>query len=292
MESRTVTIPPSDCCITPELSKALTQSLFAGLRYGRNRMAVFIANSDESGTEDPRGEFLVAGYIAEKDYWGDFAEKWQRKVLDGPPLIPYLHMNEIRRESWRKQYHLSSADAQRRVSEAVLLLSDAQRPSAGSSVILRADLQDIVQGKSKEYRKKLPIGLDEPDYFCFIAYAYNIVITISAEHPEAKKVDFVVSRKGKLTDRLKRFHEELQRFVDPKFKDLVGELIPGTPEDRLPLQAADLLCWHMQRHFAKTLDNEDQRRLNILTTDLHGEPHAWTQENLERFTENLFKRLA
>jgi hypothetical protein len=255
-------------------------------------VAVFIANSDESGTADPRGEFLVAGYIAPEDYWGDFAREWQERVLDGPPQIPYLHMNEIRRESWRKQYRLSDADAQRRVSEAVLLLSGSPWPRAGSSVILRADLEDIVQRKSREYRKKLPIGLDEPDYFCFLAYAKGVVANISAACPDAKQVDFVVSRKGNLTDRLKVFHEELRRLVEPEFKDLVEELIPATMELRLPLQAADVLCWHMQRHFAKTLVTEDQRRLTVLTTELDGYPHTWNRDELEQFTESIFKDFA
>src|SRR5258708_18243590 len=94
-----VAADPSQCNM-PEMAAALTRALFAGLKYGRDRVAVFLANSDESGTGDPRGEFLVAGYVAAEDYWGSFAERWQKRVLDGPPVLPYLHMHEIRPEAW------------------------------------------------------------------------------------------------------------------------------------------------------------------------------------------------
>jgi hypothetical protein len=277
--------------MTPELASALTGALFAGLRHGRKRMAVWISNSDESGTGDPLGKFLVGGYYASEDYWRDFAGEWQRKVLDGPPLIPYLHMNEIRREEWRKKHNISDNDAQRRVSEAVLLLSGADKPILGTSVILRADLHDIVHRKSKEYRKKPHIGIDEPDYFCFVAYAKTAIAYINARHPEVKEVDFVVAKKGKLTDRLKYFHEEVKRLLDPPLSDLVGELIPATMETRLPLQAADIVLWHMQRFYANTMDTTDERRLNVLMKDTDGIPHEWKRSDLERFTDSLFKRL-
>jgi hypothetical protein len=278
--------------MTPDLAAALTRSLFAGLKDRRHRVAVFLANSDESGTQDPRGEFLVGGYIAAEDYWGSFADRWQRKVLDGPPVIPYLHMNEIRREDWRREQHISDNDTQRRVSEAVLLLSEAGKPDAGSSMILRADLEDVVHQKSKQYRKKPFIGIDEPDYFCFMAYATTVVAHVSVAHPDAKRVDFVVSKKGKITSRLKTFHDELRTIIDPELKDLIGELIPATMEERLPLQAADVLCWHFQRFYAKTMDTTDERRLGILTTDTAGYPHTWERGELEEFTERLFRNFS
>jgi hypothetical protein len=274
---------------TPEFAGALTRALFAGLKFGRNRMAVFLANSDETGVADPRGEFIVGGYIQAEDYWGSFAEDWQRKVLDGSPQIPYLHMNEIRRPEWRTQHKISNNDAERRISEAVLLLSGSEKPLAATSVIMRSDLEDVVQAKSREYRKKLPVGIDEPDYFCFMAYATAAVGQVVAWYPDAKRVDFVVSKKGKITTRLKSFHEEMKRIIDPPYRDLIGELKPATMEERIPLQAADLLLWHMQRHYAKTLDQVDQRRLGILVEDLKGNPHEWTRSELGQMTSRLFE---
>jgi hypothetical protein len=183
-------VATSEQCRTPELAAALTRSLFCGFTPREKRMAIFVANSDESGTGDPRGEFLVGGYVAHEDYWGSFAGRWQEKVLDGPPRIPYLHMNEIRHESWRRDHRISDNDAQLRVSEAILLLTEPGRPEAGSSVILRADLEDVVHRKSLQYRKKIPIGIDEADYFCFMAYATTLVARLSVQHPEVHKVDF------------------------------------------------------------------------------------------------------
>ena len=146
-----------------------------------------------------------------------------------------------------------------------------------------------MHAKSRQYRKKLPIGIDEPDYFCFLAYSSTVVAKVSAMYPDAKKVDFVVSKKGKLTTRLQVFHEEMRRLM-PEYEDLIGELIPATMEERLPLQAADLLCWHIQRYYANTMDAVDQRRLAVLMHDLDGYPHTWERKDIEEFTENVFKR--
>ena len=38
---------------------------------------------------------------------------------------------------------------------------------------------------------------------------------------------------------------------------LIGDLIPVSLENHMPLQAADLLCWHIQRHHAGNNNDED-----------------------------------
>jgi hypothetical protein len=107
--------------------------------------------------------------------------------------------------------------------------------------------------------KHVPTGIDQPDYFCFMAYAVFILAQVYKKWPEAKKVDFVVSRKQGVTHHLGEFKEELQRFVESPLQDLVGDLIPASMEDRIPLQSADVLLWHLQRYYAA---GRDQYKMN------------------------------
>jgi hypothetical protein len=63
-------------------------------------------------------------------------------------------------------------------------------------------------------------------------------------------------------------------------------------ELQLPLQAADLLCWHIQRYFAKTMDSVDHRRFDKLLYETNGYPDFWEREALEGLAKRLRERIA
>jgi hypothetical protein len=68
----------------------------------------------------------MAGYVARKADLQYFRTAWRERVLDGPPKIPYLHMSEIRRESWRNKHNLSYNDSEECISEAVRVVTAAE----------------------------------------------------------------------------------------------------------------------------------------------------------------------
>ena len=85
--------------------------------------------------------------------------------------------------------------------------------------------------------------------------------------PEVERVDFVVSKKAKVSEHYREFTDSIRRSLEtlaPIAAPLVGDLIPASMQERLPLQAADLLCWHLQRIKSKNADAEDQRNWNRL----------------------------
>jgi hypothetical protein len=104
---------------------------------------------------------------------------------------------------------------------------------------------------------------------CFVAYAYAVLLYVSKQCPEAEKVDFIVERNGETTKHIHEFHSHLARSLKnlkrPELEKLVGELIPAGKE-RIPTQAADVLCWHIGRHMSTdtTMDADDIKRYNIL----------------------------
>jgi len=108
----------------------------------------------------------------------------------------------------------------------------------------------------------------EPDYICFLGYAFFVLNYIAQWHPEAEKVDFIVERNGPITKHIQEFHSHLdvnlQAVGCASLAPLVGEMIPAG-KDRIPLQAADLLCWHTARaRQPKTMDAADIRRYSRL----------------------------
>lgn len=273
-------------CITPELAASLTRSLFCGFSPREKRMAIFVSFSDETGVGNPRGKFLVSGYIAREDDWPDIANSWQRMVLDGPPRIPYLHMREIRNESWRKEHGISFEDSQERVSRAVKLLGSLHLDSVASTVA-RSHLEGIYSHFKN--KKSTPVGLDEPDYACFLAYVKFAVEHVRLKYQDVDYIDFVVSVNGKITERIKDFHKQIKLLIDPTLRPFVGDLIPATMETRLPLQCADALCWHMQRFYAGTMHERDRERFDELLGGIDGDLHEWDKSDLENVLANLIE---
>lgn len=200
-------------------------------------MAVFEAYSDEAGVADPAGEFLISGYVADQNEWPWVTRAWQDRVLDGTPKLPYLHMTKIRSEQWRQRHGISFNESEERVAEAVRVLRSMGALSALCSVIKRGDLETAIHSKF-EQKKQVPIGLDEPDYLCFVAHAAFVLGEVSKKYPDASRVNFVVSRKQKVTHHLNETVKWMkQNFneVYPAIAPLFGDLRPGSMELELQL---------------------------------------------------------
>jgi hypothetical protein len=285
---------PSDH-LAPELAAALTRALFCGFRSGECRVAVYVAYSDESEVGSPGGEFLFGGYVASESDWPCVSAAWQDRVLDGSPTIPYLHMREIRDENWRAERGISYNDAEERVSEAARVMNSFGNMAAITSIMRRADLEAVFHGGYRR-RRYVPVGLNEPDYLCFIAYARHILGHVYRKWPDAQKVNFVVSRKQGITNHIATFRDAMQDFLAPPLKKLVGELIPASMELQVPLQCADVLLWHLQRYYAcgryqQGMDTCDRVRLAHLIQNgaLDGRVHEWNRDELADMAENWTK---
>lgn len=84
---------------------------------------------------------------------------------------------------------------------------------------------------------------------------------------------------------MKNIVEATRRFLandDLDVAGLFGDCSTGEMEANLPLQAADLLRWHLQRYrggFARTEEN----RMWYLLKECPGALHEWSRELLDGF---------
>lgn len=198
-------------------------------------------------------------------------------------------MAEIRHHRWRNQHGISFYQAEQRISEAVNTIYSMGKMSALASVINRRDLEQLVQSKVK-VKRRLPLGLDEPDYICYIAYIVHTIAQVYKAYPDATRVEFVVAEKQKVSTHLPQFHTDIRNFLadfDPKLETLLGDLIAAPMQSCLPLQMADLLCWHLQRYYAKTFDRTDESRIWKLTKERDGHLHQWERADLEQLAKGL-----
>lgn len=231
-------------------------------------MAVFVSASDENAGKNERDTFLFAGWVAPEEDWSRFfAPAWQERVLDGPPAIPYLHMTEIRSEEWRKKHGISLAEAEDRVDNAFTVIDTLSSLfPIGISLdagFLRDRLADAIITAPTGGKRPF-----DPDYLCFIGYVYYVLNYLAHKHPEAEKVDFVIEKNGPITRYIQHFHstiaDNLEALRQPHLARLLGDLLPAS-KDRVPLQAADVLCWHTARaQHSETMDAADIRRYNTI----------------------------
>jgi hypothetical protein len=161
-------------------------------------------------------------------------------------------MTEIHRPEFRDKWGLSRLAADGRIDEAVSVI-DAMGsfyPIAvevdGSHLKSAFRESRVRRAEAKQFEAK-PF---EPDYLCFLAYAHTVLNYVHEKHPHVEKVDFIVERKGHITRYINEFHSGLAKALAsigrPELSPLVGELSMGD-KDRIPCQAADLLCWHAGR---------------------------------------------
>jgi hypothetical protein len=78
------------------------------------------------------------------------------------------------------------------------------------------------------------------------------VAGICGKYEDAEQVDFVVSKKQVVTHYIQEAHKDLGGWLGrrhPTLAGRMGDIIPASMDKRMPLQAADMLCWHLQRHF-------------------------------------------
>ncbi len=216
-------------------------------------MAIFISATDEHSGSDGQGLFLFAGYVGpEKDWSEFFLPAWQERVLDGPPKIPYLHMTEIRSRRFRERYGLSHLAADDRLNAAVSVIGTmgsfdpiAVEIDAGHFKRAFAGVK-VVHPDAKQFEAK-PY---EPDYLCFLSYAHTVLDYIHENYPHAEKLDFVVEQKGVISRYIGVFHsglaDALKQIGRPELSQIVGAL-SVVDKERIPCQAADMLCWHAAR---------------------------------------------
>src|SRR5205823_1745803 len=150
---------------------------------------------------------------------------------------------------WRVRYGLSRAEADDRLDEAVAVI-DAMGGLYPIGIQLDAGHVREQFASSRVVSSKGGARKFEPDFICFLGYAYMVLSYVDATHPEGEKVNFLIEQNGPITQYIGQFHSELARALEAlgsaSLSRLVGELVPRE-KGCIPLQAADVLLWHTAR---------------------------------------------
>jgi hypothetical protein len=236
---------------------------------------------------------VLAGHIAPKTRWKAFSNAWQ-EVLDIPEPNPIPHLKGV--EAYLLQnrnspfYGWTPQQRDGRLTKFIDVIN-GHVTNAIVSVVPIEPYRRLFEGKFST------LALDRPYFFSFFGIIVRLV-RIAKELGENGQIDLIFDTQGGESKAL--FVEQYKRFLEvtpPEFRLFCPPLPKFENEqDFNPLQAADLLAWHIRRHYyEKYTQNKDPTKepSNIHMTRLLARPDdpfiIWEEHQLEDAAQALWK---
>lgn len=204
-------------------------------------MAFLQAVIDDSASETGDRRLFLAGYLNSARNWALFADAWDEELKAGRP-IRYLKMSEA--NSLRGEFERWTPFERDEKLRGLKRVARHFGPLTFHTSISRAHSQTL--------KPVTPRGFANPHFLCSI----NIVTMVT------RHVDKVAAEDGKLAvpiefifDQQNGVESDIDQFFDLFMKHLPNatrKLISHRPvfkDEKLytPLQAADMLAWHLRR---------------------------------------------
>lgn len=204
------------------------------------------AFTDDSTSNVGDQMFFLAGYINTVEMWEAFSTVWDAALKAHPP-IEYLKMTEA--EALRGEFAGWSREDR---DKKVLLLAEVIRISAPHFFFCRVSRKDYVEILAPH----APYNLKSP-YFAAWWGVIDTVARYCQNDGNNLPVDFVFDEQGGTGDDAVLFYRWQKDNLEPALRAVLGAT-PIFRDDKrvLPLQAADMLAWHLRRHHERSGDEE------------------------------------
>lgn len=214
-----------------------------------------LADSSKTGRR-----LYLAGYVGDANSWMDFQESWD-DVLQRHPPIEYFKMSEAHAQ--RKQFeNIPKPLRDQKLHE----FADVIRASPIFGVHVSVDID--------EYKKRVAPYAPYPmqsEYFPLFFRLIHMVLEKVSQLGERKTVDFIFDSSEDLPYKiLPSFNAMMWSFPESWKQLLVG--LPKFENDigLPPLQAADMLAWHIRRKYEGNYPSEYQ---GIIAKIILNNPH-------------------
>jgi|GEM_PF-4150746 len=230
---------------------------------------MLIAHFDESYGE---GIYAVAGYVAPVKIWNEFTREWQ-DTLTSHPKIAYFHMADAAGRHNPLQ-GLSRGQIDSKIEAFVQIV---ERYASGMFGILC-----VVE--EAPLRAVLPPRLLGPLYSDPYDFCLKRCIQSTRQSRNERrlndKVRFIFD-KGPLSEAeradVHRYVKEIEAD-NPAF--FAGEILFENDTDVIPLQASDMVTWHLRFHAARRIEPQPGSILARLMKP--GFNHGWWSEKAIR----------
>lgn len=201
-------------------------------------LQVFIDDS-VSGKHGERRLFF-AGYLNRAENWEMFSDAW-REALSASPSIDYFKMSEAR--ALQGQFRgISKEDREKKLSYLTDVIRHFKPISFDFSV------SDAVL---RDQKVNAPHGFTDPRLVSVFSVIYGVINAMS-EKGNTLPIDFIFDEMNGVDFDVHVLFDHLKSSLPPKQrKQLNSSPIFRNDMDFLPLQAADMLAWHVRRQHEK-----------------------------------------
>jgi len=192
---------------------------------------------DDSASEEGDRRLFLAGYINTADKWVRFSDVWEEE-LRRSPSIRYLKMTEASR--LQGQFRGWKAEDRDEKLKALSRLIRHFKPASIHSSVSRAEVEAIL-------KPHVPYGFASPYFYCFQAIMVPLAYS-NLEHGIEVQVDFIFDNQEGLGEEARFFYHHI-RQGQPRAVQKLLAVNPSFMDDKnvAPLQAADMLAWHVRK---------------------------------------------
>ncbi|WLS05037.1 hypothetical protein [Shinella oryzae] len=215
---------------------------------------------DDSSSDTGERDLVFAGLVNSDEAWRQFAVAW-RAALAKAPTITHLKMSEA--NALRGQFASWTRDARDQKLQILAEVLDRFRPRWTFDVsISRAQYASHVAPATAR-------GLSTP-HFAATFGAVSIVARCLASEGITAPVRFVFDVQEGVDKDVTLFFDYMVENLDPVSRKLINIPIGyGDEMQDLPLQAADMLAWHIRRQRQGDKDLTVTRRAKFLRSNRH-----------------------
>ena len=208
----------------------------------RSKWLIMIqAYLDESGTHDQAKVIVMAGFLSSYKRWRKFEREWNSILNPPDDLNPTGELRVFHATDCLGSHgygHFAGWPKARRDALVEKLI-----PIARARTLFSFSCAFAVEEYNSVVPEWIRLKWRHPYYLCL----FHIANLLQANReqlsfPANEKVAFVIAHKPKFVGLLTELYDDIKRtnILGP----ILGKMTPyGSPEEDLPIQAADLLCY-------------------------------------------------
>jgi hypothetical protein len=214
-------------------------------RTGGKPLVALQVYVDDSASDEGDQRLFLAGYMNMADKWARFSEAWQEE-LRASPAIDYLKMSEANSLGGQfRGWDIPIKDEKLRGLARVIRHFE---PASIHSSISRAEFKAIVSPVA-------PYGFNRPYFYCFHPIMVSLANSMLEFGLPRVPIDFIFDEQGAMGEEARFFYRIIRDGQPAAVRSLLSR-DPVFRDDKLvvPLQAADMLAWHVRRNHISNPD--------------------------------------
>lgn len=195
---------------------------------------------DESERADTAGSpYVLAAYVLPQDQWALFSEDWNIALKRDRP-IKYFHMKEANGRigeffAWPEEF------IKCKIRDLIAVI-EKHNPMPLWCWLNRDDYKAATNGKLVDPR------IHDPYFPLFYGVIECMLMSCIKFHVQ-ETVDFDFDEKGKIGINAASWYNLVKSNVSPTLRMMLGRTPTFLDDEKIhPLQAADLLAWHVSKY--------------------------------------------